>query len=208
MSKNNSTKELIIEKALSMFNKYGVEYVGVRELAKELGMKGGNITYYFPTKDDIVFEVSRRLGEENNVILERKENLTIVDFLAVFGEIFRNHYKYRALFFSIPNLVKQNEAVREQYHERQKLRQETILAQLADLEKGGFISIPGKKELDSIFNVITMVSRFWLSNAAVEGELSNLKLSMNKYLDVMAGQLLLIATAKGKRDIDKYYNSL
>src|SRR5690606_3543141 len=120
----------------------------------------------FPTKDDIVFEVARRLGEENNAVLERKENLTIVDFLATFAEIFKNHYKYRALFFSFPNLVKQNEAVRLQYRERQKIRQETILAQLSDLEKGGFITIPGKKELDSIFNVITMVSRFWLSNAA------------------------------------------
>lgn len=206
MSKNNATKELIVAKAIELYNKFGLEYVGVRELANELGMKGGNITYYFPTKDDIILEISRRLGEENNALLEKKEDLTIGTLLETFAEIFRNHYKYRSLFLSFPNLVKQNEQVRQLYRKRQKIRQETILAQLTDLEKGGYIRIPGEKELDSIFNVISIVSRFWLSNAAVEAEVQNVSQTMNKYLDILAGQFLLVSTAKGRRDIDNYYN--
>ena len=86
MLKKNSTKEIIVQKAVEMFNEQGVEYVGVRELAKELGMKGGNITYYFPTKDDIVMEVSMRLGEENNKILQKRADLRISEFLGIFAD--------------------------------------------------------------------------------------------------------------------------
>ena len=49
MSKGKpNTREKILARALELYNEHGVEYVGVRELAKDLNLKGGNITYYFP----------------------------------------------------------------------------------------------------------------------------------------------------------------
>ena len=54
MKKVSETEERIVTKALEMFNQSGVEYVGMRELAAALDMRVGNVTYYFPTKDDLV----------------------------------------------------------------------------------------------------------------------------------------------------------
>ena len=55
MSKSEiTTEEKILAKALEMFNERGIEYVGMRELAATLNIRVSNITYYFPTKDDLV----------------------------------------------------------------------------------------------------------------------------------------------------------
>ena len=207
MLKKNSTKEIIVQKAVEMFNEQGVEYVGVRELAKELGMKGGNITYYFPTKDDIVMEVSMRLGEENNKILQKRADLRISEFLGIFGEVFKNHYNFRGLFLSFPHLLRQNEAVRLQYAKRKVLRRNTILEQLADMEAGGYLRIPEDRERNNILNTITLISRFWISNASVEEDVGDMALTMDKYIELIAGQLRPFATAKGRKDLDRYYEA-
>ena len=60
------TEKKIVETALKMFNESGIEYVGMRELAAALDMRIGNLTYYFPTKDDLVNRISLDLAEENN----------------------------------------------------------------------------------------------------------------------------------------------
>ncbi len=52
-----NTREIILDKALKMFNERGIEYVGLRELAGVLGIRVSNITYYFPTKDDLVYQL-------------------------------------------------------------------------------------------------------------------------------------------------------
>ena len=54
-----TTKEKILSKALEMFNDRGIEYVGLRELAAILAMRVSNITYYFPTKDDLVNQLTK-----------------------------------------------------------------------------------------------------------------------------------------------------
>jgi AcrR family transcriptional regulator len=48
------TKEKIFKKALKFYNDQGIEYVGVRELAKELNISPGNLAYHFPKKEDLI----------------------------------------------------------------------------------------------------------------------------------------------------------
>ena len=61
-----STKEKLVSRALELFNENGIEYVGMRELAADLGMRVGNVTYYFPTKDDLVMELISGLRDLNS----------------------------------------------------------------------------------------------------------------------------------------------
>ena len=64
-----NTREKILDKALEMFNERGIEYVGLRELAAILDIRVGNITYYFPTKDDLVYEISMGLNQANSAVM-------------------------------------------------------------------------------------------------------------------------------------------
>jgi AcrR family transcriptional regulator len=99
-----TTKEKIFTKALELFNNEGVEYVGMRELAAHLNMRVSNITYYYPTKDDLVFAISQGLKEANSKIVVENDNITLLAFLNMLKQVFHNHVKYRCLLLSFVHL--------------------------------------------------------------------------------------------------------
>lgn len=51
------TKELIKEKALELFNRFGLSNTTLRHVAKELDKSYGNITYHFKNKEVLVTEL-------------------------------------------------------------------------------------------------------------------------------------------------------
>src|SRR4051794_3285144 len=91
------TKQKIRDKALKMFNERGIEYVGLRELAAILGMRVSNITYYFPTKDDLVYEISMGLNRANSEVMVADNSMTLKLFIEMLYKVFQNHLEYRCL---------------------------------------------------------------------------------------------------------------
>src|SRR5688572_28682633 len=100
-----NTQEKILDKALEMFNEQGIEYVGLRELAAVLSMRVSNITYYFPTKDDLVYALSLELSKQNAAVIVERESLTMLTFLRMFRQVFQNHVAYRCLLLSVVHLM-------------------------------------------------------------------------------------------------------
>lgn len=74
----------IVETALRLFNESGIEYVGMRELAAVLGIRIGNLNYYFPTKDDLVYRISLELAQQNSSTIVPVERITLPAFLIWF----------------------------------------------------------------------------------------------------------------------------
>ncbi|MEL6255476.1 MAG: TetR/AcrR family transcriptional regulator [Bacteroidota bacterium] len=52
MKKN--TRERILDAAIKLFNQKGYGHVSLQDLAKELGMSRGNLSYHFPDKADLL----------------------------------------------------------------------------------------------------------------------------------------------------------
>ena len=75
------------------------------------------------------------------------------------------------------------------------------------MEAGGYLRIPEDRERNNILNTITLISRFWISNASVEEDVGDMALTMDKYIELIAGQLRPFATAKGRKDLDRYYEA-
>lgn len=57
------TRQRILDTARVLFNEQGLHQVGVRDVARALGMSPGNLAYHFPTKDDLVGALSLELHE-------------------------------------------------------------------------------------------------------------------------------------------------
>jgi AcrR family transcriptional regulator len=129
-------EEKIVAKALEMFNERGIEYVGLRELAAVLGIRVGNITYYFPTKDDLVNRLAQNLSNLNERI-SVEENLSLFSFLDRFRKVFANHVQYRCLLLSFVHLMEQNRVLSEGYKETEKKRYSAIVANLSALQAVG-----------------------------------------------------------------------
>src|SRR5207247_5200897 len=56
-------REQIVEAAVSVITEQGLQNLSLSEIEKKAGMSRGQMTYYFPTKEDILLAVFDRLVE-------------------------------------------------------------------------------------------------------------------------------------------------
>lgn len=56
-TKGERRREQIIDTAKKVLLSQGYEKLGMRELAKQIGIKHGNLQYYFPTKNDLLIAI-------------------------------------------------------------------------------------------------------------------------------------------------------
>lgn len=202
------TKERIIHKARAMFNENGIEYVGLRELASILNMRVSNITYYFPTKDDLVNQLSLNLNQLNSEVVVDYKNLSMHSFLEVLKKVFGNHIKYRCLLLSFVHLMEQNKVISARYKKTEKYRNATLKSNLNVLQRTGYLNIADQNEIDFLVSTIALMVRFWISEAAVSYRNLSVEAQMNHYLTLLARFLSPYATGKGESDIQRFLENL
>lgn len=71
MSRKNITRDKIIETASRMFIERGYTNVCHRDIAEELDISPGNITYYFPGKEDLLLELAKKITSFHSESIER-----------------------------------------------------------------------------------------------------------------------------------------
>ena len=55
-----TTRERILEASLRLFNEKSFAATALTDIAKEVGIAKGNLTYYFSTKKDLALELEQR----------------------------------------------------------------------------------------------------------------------------------------------------
>lgn len=198
------TADKILNKALEMFNAEGIEYVGLRELAALLGIRVGNITYYFPTKDDLVNRLSLDLNQLNSQIVVNTETLSLLDFFDIFTRVFQNHQRYRCLLLSFVHLMEQNKLISERYVLTEKKRAETLREQILQLRKNGYLRPDADEALDFLVSNISLIVRFWISEAAISLRHLSPSAQLAHNIQLMATLLRPYATDKGLAEIDLF----
>lgn len=196
-----STEEKIVAKALEMFNERGIEYVGLREIAATLDMRVSNITYYFPTKDDLVNQISLDLGKLNSDTITVTESISLQNFFETIRQVFSNHVKYRCLLLSFVHLMEQNKVMSARYQKVQKNRKDTIKLNIEKLSKSGYLKVEGNDDIEFLVSTITLISRFWISEAAISFRHLDTDNQIHHYLRLIAKIFLPYSTAKGKKEI-------
>jgi AcrR family transcriptional regulator len=196
-----NTRQKILDKALEMFNERGIEYVGLRELAAMLDMRVSNITYYFATKDDLVYELSLELTKANAAVIAERESLTMTSFLEMLQQVFQNHIAFRCLMLSVVHLMKQNKHMAAAYKKTQNVRNATLKSNLQVLETAGYLNVADEEELEFLVSGISLISRFWISEAAISfNDLSEAE-QVSRYLTLITKLLTPYATAKAKKEL-------
>ena len=203
-----NTREKIRDKALEMFNERGIEYVGLRELAALLDMRVGNITYYFPTKDDLVYELSMQLSEKNAATMVVHEKPTMRAFLYMLQAVFQNHLQFRCLLLSVVHVMKQNKRVAAAYQQNQNTRSATIRTYIEALATSGYVQVKEKEDLDFLVSTLALISRFWISEAAISFRPVGEEEQIKHYLTLITKLLLPYSTPKAKSEIQDFTEGL
>jgi AcrR family transcriptional regulator len=204
-----STRDIILNRALELFNQRGIEQVGIRELAADLDIRPGNITYYFPKKEDILAELAKQLSELNSATILKLENPSMNDFMERYLKVFNNHYDYRCLFLSLVSQMKQNKALAENYSKVEKKRIEEFRTILKKLSMNGFLEKNMDKEtIDHLVSFLSLVARFWISESAVSFKQLSKMQAIHHYLRLIGFIFLKHSTAKGKKEITAFLDAL
>lgn len=72
---NNATQQAIIDVAMKKFLIYGFRKTSAKMICNELGISPGNLTFWYPTKADILLEFAKRImSYHTKFILYNKDN--------------------------------------------------------------------------------------------------------------------------------------
>lgn len=197
-------RQQVRDKALEMFNERGVEYVGLREIAAALNMRVSNITYYFPTKDDLVFALAQELSAANSTILTSGTSLTVADFLQGLKAAFENQLTYRGLVVSVVHLLRQNRYMAATYEKTQRNRMETLTRNLQALMSNSELEALDEQSVQHLVYTISLISRFWIAEATVAFKKQSMQAHATYALKTIANLLLPYATAKGQPALQQF----
>lgn len=205
----NATQQKIIKRALDLFNLKGIEYVGMRELAADLGMRIGNLTYYFPTKDDLVFSISQAYTESNTQIHSEILSNSLYDFLYKNRLLFENGLKYQCLLLSMVHLMEQNARIAANYRGNvTQTRMSGLAHDIEFLETNKYLKFGSDDDKSLIISSNSLQSRFWLSEAVLTESRQNLSRQLRHYLRMKALLFRPYATRKGLEDIERFIREL
>lgn len=139
------TKEIILAKALEMFNEHGIETAGIREIARSLSMSPGNVSYYFPSKTDLITAIFELFESRQNELLALSSGISDWNSLKPFlQKSLLLQDEFRCLFISIgaiaavPELVERTSKLETQ--RRQQLG--ALLKQLPPVHSNNHMDVP------------------------------------------------------------------
>jgi len=198
-------RDRILDRALELFNERGVEYVGTRELARELGMKAGHITYYFPTRDDLVAALADRLRQRNDATIRLPEHPSPSAYMAMLRQALQNQHEFRCLMMSLPNLLAHNPKLAAGYvGATEKERRRVIRTYLGELRAAGYLRADVEDdELDRTVSLIALVARAWVGDASISFRDQSPEWCMDHYLSIIADHLAGLSTEVGLADLGR-----
>ena len=78
------TQEKIIIATVDLFNKNGVSNVRLQDIAKEVGISPGNLTYHYKTKKDLLGAVLLDMTNKQQVVRSTNEALVeSIDIISI-----------------------------------------------------------------------------------------------------------------------------
>lgn len=167
-----STRQKIIQKATSYFNRNGYNSTSLFELAKEIGMSRGNLAYHFKEKDLLLEAIAEEMWQQMEA--ERSKSRQLPSFENLHNEIqlyYRFQKKYAFIF--LDTHVLKHTVIKKRFRDLTQKTIEDNKATIAFSIKLGNMkpeSLPGMYH--NIAFITWMLTFYWLSQQVIRGEKS------------------------------------
>jgi AcrR family transcriptional regulator len=196
------TRQAVLDRARDLFNEFGLEGVGVRDLARDLGLSPGNVSYYFPRKQDLIDALMAELAERqaaNVAGLGDAEGLA--GLLQRYRRTFEAQYDYRCLARALVHIVDAYPELAERYRGVELDRRRGLTRALGALIGGDLRADTDTATLARLVGTFTLVARFWSSEAHVSFPDRAPHEVIDHYLSLIAHALWGPATSRGRRSL-------
>jgi len=200
-----TTKERILKAALKLFNKYGINRITVRHIAKELKMSHGNLCYHFPNTNTIIAALYENLVEQFNIILDSLEpNENAFEALTQsMYKIFDLVNKYKFLFLHFVEIGRRIPSIKRRHFELIEMRKIQIRQFTTIFQNEGYYrkDLPDS-QYEWLITQIFIYGDFWLSSSELLYQ-GNQKDKINFYLQGYMALFIPYLTEKGKKLVHK-----
>jgi AcrR family transcriptional regulator len=198
----SKTKKKILEKALVIYNLHGVSDVSIRQLAKVVGISHSNLTYHYPTQEDIILGLHdlllKKAVELNNGLVQNESPIKSLYTTTRTG--FTVVYNFRFFFKELQYICKAFPKVKEVLRKVEKVRthmyKNIITNMIANdlLRSEEFIG-----EFDDLIVRIKIFSDHWLESSSIYDELP-MEETIKKYSYLLMQHFYPYLTENGKNE--------
>lgn len=168
----HSTKEKILAASLELLNKNGVENVGMRDIAIQLKISVGNLTYHFPAKNDILYalclqcieEIDRSVAE----FFDSDAGNVLAKIYRQMEAVFHTQLKYKFIFNKrYAEIITSLPDVQTHYQKVLKTRFDEWRAFHDILVKQKLAEPALAEDSDGVGYIFNMLALFWHQEAAI-----------------------------------------
>lgn len=203
-------KNLILERALNLFNKNGFVNVRLQHIADSSEMSIGNLAYHFKNKEEIVLSLYNRLRIEQESILATCRVLPLfgdIDYLL--SKLFELQTNYSFFYLDTLEVVRAYEEIAEKHSKLLLLRQHQILYMVDfNSSRGAFITPQFENQFYKVAHSFCLTLDNWMSYQIIEG---NDPRNASKYHEDLWAILRGLFTLMGIVEygqLEKSYNNL
>ncbi|MEM1413082.1 MAG: TetR family transcriptional regulator [Pseudomonadota bacterium] len=163
MTDRLSTPERILESARKLFNQKGYGATTLAEIAADVGIAQGNLTYHFPNKSELALRLEAQAQGEMKVRWERKREGQITDDYIehlLFAKRLTWSYRFllrdHPLFSEDPDWLKNNPYMLSDFQELRHLMERLRLSELW-CEASGV-------DVEVLARALWINSRYWMDH--------------------------------------------
>jgi AcrR family transcriptional regulator len=199
-----NTKDRILDKALELMNLTGNDTVSTHEIAKNLGIRQSNITYYFPSRTEMLSALFKRMVEEVNQPVKSIEPayFSFSTFYDSLDRIMQVHERYRFLLMNYGTLITTNPELNEYLIRVLETRYQEFEGVLTLLSNNGFIignNLFSQRE--PVLHMLNMIIVYWVQEAAIYHQEKTDAEKRKHFLSLFFQIFIPYLTKKGREDL-------
>ncbi|HAD03885.1 MAG: TetR family transcriptional regulator [Desulfuromonadales bacterium GWD2_61_12] len=172
-----STRERIVETALTLFNQQGSGVVSTNHIAAACGISPGNLYYHFRNKEEIIraiFHQLTRVGAEEylaiNAARPPETAAAVTAMLDTFVMVQRFNWRYRFFKRELTVLLHHDPLLAAEFAEVHRSHRQMVHDAIARSVGEGFIAPLADEELTLFVEELWLIILFWLNYLEVGGE--------------------------------------
>jgi AcrR family transcriptional regulator len=203
-SRSEGTARRILEHARRAFNERGVASVGIREIARDLDLSPGNVSYHYPTKEALILALVDEGHTENNAAVAASgERLDFAAVDTILRSIMRRDLENRWLMQDFVGLLISLPALRSRNEQMQRLREARVDSMAQRLIAAGLLE-RGRTEqaLPQLRRQIITQVAFWLPSAIMAAPDRDPAASLDTYARAALALFVAYATRTGRRQLE------
>ena len=202
---DETTRDTLLRRARELFNERGVEVVGPRDLARDLGLSPGNVSYYFPRKHDLVLALMADLAARNEATVGDLADATdLGDLLVRYRTTFEAQYEFRGITRAIVALVESDAAIAERHRASAAARRAGLHRAFAAMVGRDLRRDTDHATLARLVATCSLTARFWTGEALLSFPDTPVDRVIDHYVALLAHALWGPATDEGRAALAPY----